>query len=80
MYEKTARGGGKSGEPTSLRSTSAFPVLSWAAEHPKRWHNIGKMPESRKAAELLAKPSQKALKYILKLKAMQRYTASVSSV
>jgi hypothetical protein len=34
-------------------STSAFPVLSWAAEHPKRWYDIGKMPESQKAAELL---------------------------
>jgi hypothetical protein len=30
-------------------------ILEWAAEHPKRWHDIGKLPESRKAAKLLAK-------------------------
>lgn len=30
-------------------------ILEWAAEQPKRWHDIGKMPESRKAAELFAK-------------------------
>ena len=30
-------------------------VPEWAAEHPKRWHDIGKLPVSRKAAELLAK-------------------------
>lgn len=36
-------------------STSAFPVLSWAADHPKRWHDIGKLPETLKAAELLEK-------------------------
>jgi hypothetical protein len=35
-------------------STVSVPVLSWAADHPKRWHNIGPLPESRKAAELLA--------------------------
>jgi hypothetical protein len=36
-------------------ATSAFPVLSWAAEHPKRWHDIGKLPETLKAAELFEK-------------------------
>jgi len=36
-------------------STSAFPVLSWAAEHPKRWHDFGKLPETLKAAELFEK-------------------------
>jgi hypothetical protein len=30
-------------------------LLEWAADHPKRWHDIGKLPESQKAAELLAK-------------------------
>ena len=39
-------------QPAAPMSTSAFPVLSWAAEHPKRWHDIGKLPETLKAAEL----------------------------
>jgi hypothetical protein len=30
-------------------------ILEWAADHPKRWHDIGKMPETLKAADLLAK-------------------------
>jgi hypothetical protein len=30
-------------------------IIEWAADHPDRWHDIGKLPESRKAAELLAK-------------------------
>lgn len=30
-------------------------IVEWASEHPKRWHDIGKLPETRKAAELLAK-------------------------
>ena len=45
----------RTNQPATPMSTSAFPVLSWAAEHPKRCHDIGKMPESRKAAELLVK-------------------------
>jgi hypothetical protein len=27
-------------------------LLEWAAEHPKRWHDIGTLPESVNAAEL----------------------------
>jgi hypothetical protein len=30
-------------------------IIEWAAEHPTKWHDIGKLPETRKAAELLAK-------------------------
>jgi len=30
-------------------------IVEWASDHPKRWHDIGKLPESWKAAELLAK-------------------------
>jgi hypothetical protein len=28
-------------------------MLEWAAEHPKRWHDIGRLPEFKGAAELL---------------------------
>jgi hypothetical protein len=30
-------------------------LLEWAADHPKRWHDIGTLPETLKAAELLEK-------------------------
>jgi hypothetical protein len=30
-------------------------MLEWAADHPKQWHNIGKLEATKKAAELLAK-------------------------
>jgi hypothetical protein len=30
-------------------------MLEWAAKNPKRWHDIGKIEATRKAAELLAK-------------------------
>lgn len=30
-------------------------LLEWASEYPTRWHDIGKLEASRKAAELLAK-------------------------
>jgi hypothetical protein len=30
-------------------------LLEWAAEHPKRWHEIGQEPATVKAAELLEK-------------------------
>jgi hypothetical protein len=45
----------RANQPAAPMSTSAFPVLSWAADHPKRWHDIGKLPETLKAAELLEK-------------------------
>ena len=32
-------------------------LLEWAAEYPKRWHPIGTLPETVKAAELLASRS-----------------------
>jgi hypothetical protein len=30
-------------------------LLEWASDHPTRWHDIGKLPETQKAADLLAK-------------------------
>jgi hypothetical protein len=30
-------------------------ILEWASDHPRRWHNIGPMESTRKAAELLEK-------------------------
>jgi hypothetical protein len=41
----------RTNQPAAPMSTSAFPVLSWAAEYPKPWHDIGKLPETLKAAE-----------------------------
>jgi len=38
-----------------LLNEQMLAILEWAAEHPKRWHDTGKMPEPRKAAELPAK-------------------------
>jgi hypothetical protein len=38
-----------------LLNEQMLAILEWAAAHPKRWHDIGKMPESQKAAELLQK-------------------------
>lgn len=42
-------------KPEKLLNEQMLAILEWAAEHPKRWHDIGKMPESQKAAELLEK-------------------------
>ena len=30
-------------------------MLEWAAEHPKAWHNIGKLAATKTAPELLEK-------------------------
>lgn len=30
-------------------------ILEWASDHPERWHDIGKLEASQKAAALLAK-------------------------
>jgi hypothetical protein len=30
-------------------------MLEWASKHPKRWHDIGKIEATQKAAELLEK-------------------------
>jgi hypothetical protein len=38
-----------------LLNEQMLAILEWAAKHPKRWHDIGKIPESLKAAELLEK-------------------------
>jgi hypothetical protein len=42
-------------KPEKLLNEQMLALLEWAANHPKRWHNIGTLPESQKAAELLAK-------------------------
>jgi hypothetical protein len=42
-------------KPEKLLNEQMLALLEWAADHPKRWHDIGKLPESQKAAELLAK-------------------------
>jgi hypothetical protein len=38
-----------------LLNEQMLAILEWAAKHPKRWHDIGKIPESLKATELLEK-------------------------
>jgi hypothetical protein len=38
-----------------LLNEQMLALLEWAADHPKKWHDIGKLPESQKAAELLEK-------------------------
>lgn len=30
-------------------------LLEWASDNPKKWHDIGKLAATKKAAELLAK-------------------------
>jgi hypothetical protein len=30
-------------------------IVEWAADHPKDWHDIGPLPASKQAAELLEK-------------------------
>jgi hypothetical protein len=30
-------------------------MLEWASDHPTKWHDIGKLEATQKAAELLAK-------------------------
>jgi hypothetical protein len=30
-------------------------ILEWASDHPTDWHNIGPLPPSKQAAELLEK-------------------------
>jgi hypothetical protein len=39
----------------TLLNEQMLAMLEWAADHPKRWHDIGNLPESAKAAELLEK-------------------------
>jgi hypothetical protein len=38
-----------------LLNEQMLAMLEWASEHPKQWHNIGKLEATQKAAELLAK-------------------------
>lgn len=30
-------------------------LLEWASEHPTKWHDLGKLDATKKAAEMLAK-------------------------
>jgi hypothetical protein len=30
-------------------------IIEWASDHPKHWHDLGKLPETLRAAELLEK-------------------------
>jgi hypothetical protein len=39
----------------NLLNEQMLALLEWAADHPKKWHEIGKLHESQKAADLLAK-------------------------
>jgi hypothetical protein len=38
-----------------LMDEQMLALLEWASEHPTKWHNIGKLDASQKAAALLAK-------------------------
>lgn len=38
-----------------LLNEQTLALLEWAADHPKRWHDIGTLAETLKAAELLEK-------------------------
>jgi hypothetical protein len=38
-----------------LLNEQMLALLEWAADHPKRWHDIGTLPETLKAAEPLEK-------------------------
>jgi hypothetical protein len=42
-------------KPEQLLNEQLLALLEWAADHPERWHDIGTLPESQKAAELLAR-------------------------
>jgi len=42
-----------------LLNEQMLAILELAAEHPKRWHDIGKLPESWQAAELLAEAGRR---------------------
>jgi hypothetical protein len=42
-------------KPERLVQEQMLAMLEWAAKHPKRWHDIGRIEATRKAAELLQK-------------------------
>jgi hypothetical protein len=42
-------------EAEKLVQEQMLALLEWAADRPKSWHSIGNLPETVKAAELLAK-------------------------
>jgi hypothetical protein len=41
-------------KPEKLLNEQMLALLEWAADHSKRWHDLGRLPETLKAAELLA--------------------------
>lgn len=62
-------------------------MLEWASEHPKKWHNIGKLPEFREAAELLEKrgvieiwPETKQFAYLLGVREIDIIKMTVSAI
>jgi hypothetical protein len=42
-------------EAERLVQEQMLAMPEWASDHPKQWHNIGKLEATKKAAELLAK-------------------------
>jgi hypothetical protein len=45
----------KSGAAERMVDEQMLAMLEWASDHPTKWHPIGKLDATRKAAELLAK-------------------------
>jgi hypothetical protein len=41
-------------KPEKSLQEQMLALLEWASDHPKSWHPIGTLPETVKAAELLA--------------------------
>jgi hypothetical protein len=42
-------------KPEKLLNEQMLALLEWAADHPKRWHDIGNLPQTQRAADLLAR-------------------------
>jgi hypothetical protein len=42
-------------KPERLVNEQMLAMLEWAAKHPTRWHDIGKIEATQRAAELLEK-------------------------
>jgi hypothetical protein len=42
-------------KPERAVDEAMLAMLEWASDHPTHWHDIGKLPEFKTAAELLAK-------------------------
>jgi hypothetical protein len=44
----------RSSSDRELVNEQMLAMLEWASDHPNRWHNIGKLEATQRAAELLA--------------------------